>query len=176
MLTISLIMVINQQGYKKVAQYCRFDGYPYGVGVGVLNFIKNKELFEKFKINLSKVRFLDKKGIDKEFYESFNKNAPKWLNDKDNRTQKEKDWFDNYYNVDLSEKSLVNIANSIDNEIILVDSEYIANHGLAEYSYVINLKKNTFEVYRHIDKKTIKIYKLDELPKEDVFISELKNF
>lgn len=47
MLTISLIMVINQQGYKKVAQYCRFDGYPYGVGVGVLNFIKNKELFEK---------------------------------------------------------------------------------------------------------------------------------
>ena len=39
--TRNLTMVINQKGEKKVAQYGQWDGYPSGVGVSVLNFLKN---------------------------------------------------------------------------------------------------------------------------------------
>ena len=74
-------MVINQEGEKKVAQYGQWDGYPSGVGAGVLKFLKDEKLFEKFKTNLSKVRFLDEEGVDKDFIESYNKNAPQWSMD-----------------------------------------------------------------------------------------------
>ena len=57
--TRNLTMVINQEGEKKVTQYGQWDGYPSGVGVRVLKFLKNKEVFDKFKANLSKVRFLE---------------------------------------------------------------------------------------------------------------------
>ena len=50
--TRNLTLVINQEGEKKVAQYGQWDGYPSGVGAGVLRFLKNKEVFEKFKDNL----------------------------------------------------------------------------------------------------------------------------
>ena len=69
--TRNLTMVIDQQGEKKVAQYGQWDGYPSGVGLGVLSFLKDKDLFEKIKSNLSKVRFLDEEGVDKEFIEDY---------------------------------------------------------------------------------------------------------
>jgi hypothetical protein len=91
--TRNLTMVINHQGEKKVAQYGQWDGYPSGVGVCVLAFLRNKELFQKFKSNLSKVRFLDEEGLDKEFLESYDKNAPKWSGEPDNRTEEQKNGF-----------------------------------------------------------------------------------
>ena len=173
--TRSLKMVINQEGEKKVAQYGQWDGYPSCVGVGVLEFIKNKDLFEKFKTNLPKVRFLDAKGIDKDFVDSYDKNSPEWSNEPDNRTEEQKRWFSTYISRDLAEEVLTNIANSIDAEILLIDREDTAKvGGWVEYSYVINLKENTFGVYGHIDQEPMKVYNLNELPSEDVFISELE--
>ena len=55
--TRNLTMVIDQKGKKKVAQYGQWDGYPSGVGANVLKFLENKELVEKLKTNLQKVRF-----------------------------------------------------------------------------------------------------------------------
>ena len=173
--TRNLTMVINQEGEKKVTQYGQWDGYPSGVGVRVLKFLKNKEVFDKFKANLSKVRFLDEEGIDKEFIESYNKNTPQWSNEPDNRTEEQKRWFSTYCDRDLAEEVLTNIANSTDEEIILIDRENTAkSDGWVEYSYVINLKENTLGVYGHIDQEPMKVYKLDELPEEEVFVSELE--
>jgi hypothetical protein len=173
--TRNLTMVISQEGEKKVAQYGQWDGYPSGVGVGVLKFLKNKNVFEKFKTNLSKVRFLDEKGVDKEFIKSYNKNAPQWSNGPDYRTEEQKRWFATYCTRDLAEEVLTNIANSTDEEIVLMDRENAAKgDGLVEYSYVINLKEKTLGIYGHIDQEPMKVYKLDELPEEDVFILELE--
>lgn len=173
--TRNLTMVINQEGETKVAQYGQWDGYPSGVGANILKFLKNKELVGKLKSKLSIVRFLDEEGIDKEFVESYNNNAPEWSNQPDNRTDEQKRWFSTYCTRDLANKVLVNIANSEDSEIILLNSENTAKtDGWVEYSYIINFKENTFGVYGHIDKQPMKVYKLDELPEEDVFISELK--
>lgn len=174
--TRSLTMVIDQKGTKKVAQYGQWDGYPSGVGSGVLDFLKDKELFKKFKSKLSNVRFLDEKGKDKAFIESYNENAPKWSNEPDNRTEEQKRWFDTYCTRNLAHKVLINIANAgKDAEIILIDSEDTAKgDGWVEYSYVINLKKNTLSVHGHVDCKPMKVYKLNNLPKKSEFIKELE--
>ena len=106
---------------------------------------------------------------------TINSGATKWSNEPDNRTEEQKRWFSTYCNRDLAEEVLINIANSTDEEIILVDRENTAKgDGWVVYSYVINLKENTLGVYGHIDQKPIKVYKLNDMQEEDVFVSELK--
>lgn len=169
--TRNLTMVIDQQGETKIAQYGQWDGYPSGVGVGVLEFLKNETLFGKLKSNLHKVRFLDSHGKDKDFAESYDKNAPEWSNEPDNRTQEQKRWFKTYITRDLAEEILINVANSEDEEIILIDHQSTAKKGgWVEWSYIINLKENTFGVYTHIDQPPIEVYKLDALPSEKEFL------
>lgn len=172
--TRNLTMVIDQSGVKKVAQYGQWDGYPSGVGVNILNIIKDTVLFEKLKQNLNKVRFLDKDGVDKDFIENYNRNAPEWGDQPDNRTKQQIEWFDSFCSRDLAEEVLINIANSTETEIILIDRENTAKgDGWVEYSYVVNLQENTFSVYEHVDQRPLKVYSLDNLPENDVFISDL---
>lgn len=174
--TRNMIMVIDQEGVKKVAQYGQWDGYPSGVGVGLLEFLKDKEMFERMKKNLKKVRFIDEEGVDKDFINSYNKNAPEWSNDPDNRTPEQKHWFSKYISRDLAEEILTNIADSEDSEIILLDrTETATSGGWVEWSYVVNLKENTLTVYEHIDAEPIKIYNLDNLPEANIFIKDLEN-
>ncbi|MDV4024915.1 hypothetical protein CMT52_11285 [Elizabethkingia anophelis] len=169
--TRNLTMVINQEGVTKVAQYGQWDGYPSGVGLGVLNFLKDKELFEKFKSKLDKVRFLDKEGQDKEFIESYNNNTPEWSNETDNRTEEQKRWWATYCHRDLSEEVLTNIANSEDEEIILLNREETGkSDGWVEWSYIVNLKENMLHVHEHIDVPPIKSFSLDNLPTQDEFL------
>lgn len=168
-------MVINKQGETKVAQYGQWDGYPSGVGVGILKFLSDKELVEKFNNNLHKVRFIDDEGRDKEFIKSYNKNAPEWSHEPDNRTDEQKRWFKTYCTRDLAEEVLINIANSQDEEILLFNREDTGKgDGWVEFSYVINFKENTFSIYNKIDLPVIKVYNLDSLPSEDDFVKELE--
>lgn len=172
--TRNLTMVIDQNGNKKVAQYGQWDGYPSGVGKNVLEFVKNKELLDKLKTKLSVCRFLDYEK-DKEFIESYQKNAPEWSNDPDNRTAEQIRWFDTYITRNLSEEVLTNIANSEDSEILLRDSEESGKgDGWVEWSYVIDLQKNELLVYTHIDEPIIAKWSLSELPEEKEFIKKLE--
>lgn len=174
--TRNVIMVYNHEGIKKVAQYGQWDGYPRGVGIKILNFLKDKEMLSSFIYNLNKVRFLDNKGRDKEFAESYDNNAPVWSNDPDKRTIEQKHWFDTYCTRDLSEQVLINIAKSIDHEIILIDREDTGKgaNSWVEYCYVINLKENTFAIHSHLDIEPMKVYNLDDLPDSKTFLSELE--
>jgi hypothetical protein len=173
--TRNLTIVINQNGEKKVSQYGQWDGYPSGVGIDVLAFLSNKELFEKFLNNLSKTRFLDVDGFDKDFIESYNKNAPQWSDEPDKRTEKQKDWFNNYITRDLASKVLINIANSEDKEIILKNAEEQDDDvwGWIEWCYLIDLQKNTLEVYTKKG-SPIKVYSLIDLPSKETFLSDLE--
>lgn len=174
--TRNLTMVINKEGEKKIAQYGQWDGYPSGVGVGVLNFLRNKDLVGKLIANLPKVRFIDAEGIDKEFIDSYVSNAPEWSSDPDNRTDEQKRWFRTYCHSDLAEEVLTNIANSDDDEILIQDSEDSAKKGgWVEYSYIIDLKNNNLVVHHHIDEPPVKQYSLDSLPSNDDFVEELQS-
>ena len=173
--TRNLTMVIDKEGNKKIAQYGQWDGYPSGVGVGVLRFLKNEELVKSLISNLSKVRFLDQEGRDKAFYESYEKNTPNWSNEPDNRTGEQKRWWDLFCSRNLAEEVLTNIAVSQDDEIMILDRENTAKgDGWVEYSYVIDFSKNTLTVYEKIDLPYLKEYDLNNLPSEDDFISGLE--
>jgi len=104
--------------------------------------------FNKFKSNLYKVRFLDKEGVDKGFIADYDKNAPVWSTDPDKRAAIQKEWWQTFMTRDLADKVLVNIANSELPEILIADSSGFATDSLfCEWAYVVDLDKNTFEVY-----------------------------
>lgn len=171
--TRNLTMVINKVGETKIAQYGQWDGYPSGVGLTVLNFVKNEKSLKQLKNKIKKVRFIDAEK-DKEFIENYEKNAPILSNEPDNRTNKQKKWFESYVHRDIGGDILIKIASSKDKEIILINSESSAKEdGWVEWSYVINLKDNIFSIYNHIDKEPLKIYSLNNLPTEEEFLKDL---
>lgn len=172
--TRNLTMVIDQEGEVKVAQYGQWDGYPSGVGVGIVSFIKNETLFENFKKNLPRVRFIDDKGRDKDFIDSYNRNAPKYSNEEDNRTPEQKRWFSLFCTRDIADEVLTNIANSNDEEILLMDRRDTAtgDNSWVEWSYIINLKEETLSVHSCIDTPAIKVYRFKEIPSPPMFIKE----
>jgi len=173
--TRNLTMVIDKAGETKVAQYGQWDGYPSGVGICVLAFLRDKKLVKQFLTNLQKVRFMDAKGKDKDFAESYDKNAPEWSSQPDNRTEEQKEWFNKYITRDLAEEVLTNIANSKDEEIILIDRTNTGkSDGWVEWSYIINFKENTLSVHGHIDAPAIKVYDLKKLPTDEEFLKDLE--
>ena len=165
--TRNLTMVINK-GEVKVAQYGQFDGYPSWQGKVALEFIKSCNL-DKFKEKLKGVSFIKPEEIEQ--YESL----PEFKN---------------------------NIAAEILQMIYegrashLYDSRDFAKDSLfCEWTYVIDLDKELFEIYRGFNKeplsnqdrfyndgyknegfypvKLIKFYPLKNLPKVAQFIEDL---
>lgn len=163
--TRNLTMVIDQKGVTKVCQYGQWDGYPSGVGAGVLKFLKDEITFNKFVDNLDKVRFLDMEGIDKEFVDNFN-NTPS-----NSRTDVQMGWYNNFIHRDLAEDVLTNIANSEDDEILLVDN---VEDFLIEWIYIINLSNKTLSVQKKLNEQPLKVYSLNNLPEEETFVNDFR--
>jgi hypothetical protein len=173
--TRNLTMVINHEGETKIAQYGQWDGYPSGQGVKILEFLQNPELIERLKSNLSKVRFYEAGGRDKDFINEYQNNAPRWSNDPDNRTPQQKLWFERYISRDIAAEILVNIANSPDDEIIIDDSSSFGRDEIScEWAYVIDFQKNELRVHNDLPHNPIAIFALDSLPSEEEFLSILK--
>lgn len=194
--TRHLIAVVYNNGYK-IAQYGQWDGYPSGQGFGILEFLRNRDSVEKLKSALGRVRFYDAEGRDKDFIDEYNKNAPEWSNEPDNRTEEQKRWWNIYMSRDLGSEILENVSKSEDEEILLRNSIDFAYDSLfCEWAYVIDLDKNMLEVYEGFNKETIaggrfpsskkpkkeeeyepvrlvQFYFFDDLPTNTTFLREL---
>jgi len=140
------LTIVKFNGETKVAQYGQWDGYPTGQGAAIVDFLKKKTNIKKLKKNLSKVRFSDQDGVDKEMFESYNKNAPTWSNEPDNRTPEQIRWFNTYMTRDLGADILNSIANSKDKEIILRNEEDYKKDSGCEFYYEIDLDDETVSV------------------------------
>lgn len=178
--TRNLTAVMVDREYK-VAQYGQWDGYPSGQGTTILGFLLGEGNIAKLKEAVrEKVRFLDPEGRDKEFAEAYDKNAPNWSNDPDNRTAEQKRWFRQYISRDIAGEILANIADSENAEIILRNSIDFAKNGIGcEWSYVVDLDQMTLEVYDggfDPDNRTgaAAEWKLDNLPTEKAFLAKLE--
>src|ERR1051325_11304557 len=75
--TRGLLTVINKEGEIKVSQYMQWDSYPGGQGIDILRLIQNKETLDKLEESLSRVRFLDVDGRDKQFVDAFDNTNPR---------------------------------------------------------------------------------------------------
>jgi len=178
------LTIVSKNGEYKVAQYGQWDGYPSGLGVEILRFIKGINL-DIFKQKIEEVSFYTSEELD-EINKLIEKNE-KELPGYDFRVQYEhlsRDCSQRVLQLILFE-NLRKVQNSID---------FAADSLFCEWAYVIDLDTDTLEVYKgfntthleegdrfffldkKIDKyhpvKLIKSYDISNLPNEDTFIKE----
>lgn len=152
------LIVVKSNKKTKVAQYGQWDGYPEGQGVEILHFLKtsNLSLFKRMIDGLS-------------FYKS----------------DKEHEGLDVDTNPELSRDTSAKLLNLIYAGSVrkVIDSEEFADDSLfCEWCYVIDLDKNTLEVYSDFGNPEIRFhaltlvnsFDLQNLPSEEVFIEKLK--
>lgn len=178
--TRNLTMVIKD-AETKVAQYGQWDGYPSGQGATALEFLRGCD-FEKFKEKLNKIR---------------------WITDEEIGTvENDKNWTENYpyLSRNCGAEILELIYDTDDVKFLQNSEDFAADSLFNEWTYVIDLDKNTFEVYTGFNKtpltendrffklsyepehrtekyypvKLLKSYSLLELPTVESFIDELE--
>jgi hypothetical protein len=166
--TRNLTMVINK-GETKVAQYGQWDGYPSGQGAEILKFLrflgtdKNskskilKEYKENDWVRDNVKEFLKLKNLS---IETFKENLESLFF----FTKEEIDLIDEDFDKSLKQRPYLsrNTASGILWEIAegnvdkLISQENFAGDSLfCEWAYVVDLDKNTFEVYKGNNKEKL---------------------
>lgn len=190
--TRNLTMVI--EGEKPViAQYGQWDGYPSGQGATALRFLKTRSL-KKFKEKLKLIRFATKEDIAE---------VEDWLKtigvDDGWMTMEQSAQYQRKYPLLTRDNGaeILFMIQDLNESVFLTDSSDFAKESLfCEWAYVIDLDKNTFEVYTGfnqtpLDKderfftmdedgkspeyfpvRLVKSYSLDDLPSPKQFEKE----
>lgn len=188
------LTLVQLNGAYKIAQYGQWDGYPSGNGLIVLNFLKNHDI----EVFCDKVKHAHL--VTEEEYAKY------WLE----------------LGVDVKKEKLISIGlseqfkalhPSLDRDMGADILEYVYNHEgkidlndsldfakdslFCEWAYVIDLDKNTFEVYEGFNNEELtpndrfyfngykseefypirlkKSYELDNLPSEQTFLADTEN-
>lgn len=187
--TRHLIAVAKDNDYK-LAQYGQWDGYPSGQGVSVLSFLKANKL-EDFVEKLSNVSFITEEELKQCWIEAGAKPEEEWVTLDASRKMQE------MYpeNVRDTGAEILDIIMNADKPIKVINSiDFAADSIFCEWAYVIDLDKQTLEVFRginhdpltesdrfyNLDKpgefhpiKLLKSYDLSNLPSEEDFVNEL---
>ena len=187
--TRHLIAVAKDNDYK-LAQYGQWDGYPSGQGVDVLAFLKANNL-EAFVEKLSNVSFITEEELKQRWIEAGAKPDEEWVTLDVSRKMQE------MYpkNVRDTGAEILDIIMNADRPIKVINSiQFAADSAFCEWGYVIDLDKNTFEVFRGLNYdpltesdrfysldnssgvhpiKLLKSYDLNSLPSEEDFVKEL---
>lgn len=144
------LTIVIKDGNPVVAQYGQWDGYPSGQGLTILEFLRTANIV-RFKKKLKKCRFSNKWDHTKmnNFLNSIG--SPNgWMSQDQAVLYKEKY---PYLSRDIAAEILEMIYNSTDRTIMLNNSYDFAADGLScEWAYVVDLDKNTFEVYKGCNK------------------------
>ena len=152
--TRNLTMVISN-GETKVAQYGQWDGYPEGQGATALNFLINNDMVE-FKHKLNSVKFINEskqKEIDK-FVKSIGSDNGWMTGEQANQYRDKYPLLSRDNGADILEM----IMESTEDVNWVTDSSEFAGDSLfCEWAYVIDLDKNTFEVYQGFNETPLTI-------------------
>ncbi len=191
--TRNLTMVISK-GETKVAQYGQWDGYPSGQGVNILEFLKvlvndkkeKKQLLEEHKksgwARDNAKQFLSLKNLSIEnFKESldsisfFTEEEINILNENTSKSFEDRP----YLSRDVASEVLWEIAKG--NVDKLISHQDFAGESLfCEWAYVIDLDKETFEVYKGFNKtlidETERFFYLQKEEEEYKPVSLLKSY
>ena len=134
MSTRNLTIVILDKKVK-VAQYGQYDGYPSGLGLGLINKLKTLNI-EKFKEQVRKVEFITDTEFD---------------------ALDEDTWLDIYPQFSNSVKGYEVMDYIMDNDNLKLMNQYaFAGDGLfCEWVYVIDLDKNRLETFEGFNQKPV---------------------
>lgn len=194
--TRNLTMVISN-GETKIAQYGQWDGYPEGQGATALEFLLASDM-KVFKANLERCRFIENSKRKQKEMENFLAkigSANGWMNGEQAEKYHKKYPF---LTRDNGAKILDMVYDDKTDKLIWLNNseDFAADSLFCEWAYVIDLDKNTFEVYEGFNKtpltkedrffnlkgendyepiKMIKSYDLNNLPKSvNEFVSDIK--
>lgn len=182
--TRNLTIVQKDREYK-VAQYGQWDGYPEGLGVQLLIFLKRVNM-HSFKECIDKVSFYTQEELEKieNHIETMKRNF------------KDYDWTLAYpelsrdWGGDVLQHIIFNGTKKLKNSI-----DFAAYSLYCEWAYVIDLDSGKFEVYDGYNKEELsegdrfyfledlsedgyhpvklrKSYDIDNLPDEDSFVAD----
>jgi hypothetical protein len=182
---------VFHEGTYKIAKYGQWDGYPDHLGVNILDFLLNRFEKETFIKNLGKVRFISDEEL-KSLWQKAGSDNSGWVNMEVSENFKKSEYP---LSRDCSGFELLSLIQhgKVDKQINSVD---FAGDGLfCEWCYVIDLDKNTFEVYKGFNKitldfnerfssirpqtpdyspvKHVKTYQLNNLPDKSIFLKDV---
>lgn len=158
--TRNLTMVIDQKGQTKIAQYGQWDGYPSGQGLTILQFIRETSKLHDLQIALNNIKFYNRCDDISEYLKQYEKKAPEWSDQPDNRTEKDKYWFGNLVSRNVGGGILQSIIDiNLDwlprehnRTIYLYDDSEFGKDGLfCEFAYIVNLQTNKFIVLKGLN-------------------------
>jgi hypothetical protein len=149
------LTAVFHEGKYKVAQYGQWDGYPEGQGLTAHKFLTEQMVRHKFIEQLNKCRLVSDDeynalwktlGIDLEARGGF-------------VSMEQSAAFDKaypYFSRDNGAEILYMIQRAKESGIVLLDRIGFAAYSLfCEWAYVIDLDKNTFEVYQGFNKNPV---------------------
>lgn len=130
------LIAVQIDGQYKIAQYGQFDGYPEGQGVTVLEFLKSMDrpAFE------AKVR------------------STTWIPDGDlDRIYTDPNWKNKWPQIsrNLGAKILQFVTKSPPGLELKNSLDFAGDSLMCEWAYVIDLDKNTFEIFKGFNKTPI---------------------
>jgi len=188
------VTAVIQSEQFKIAQYGQWDGYPEGQGTNILNFLRKSNL-DKFKEQVAKCCFISEEEIKQRWIECGADPDDEWVG-MDVATKFKKKYPGLSRDIGSDILSMVyngetfELQNSID---------FVEDSLWCEWAYVIDLDKNTFEVFEGFNKKPlnenerffnggtvqekntgeyypvklVKSYSLDKLPTKAKFLKEI---
>lgn len=131
---LTLVSVDNEY---KVAQYGQWDGNPSATGNEILEFLKSLNGdFSGLKLATTKTKILSEEEVEKI------KDIPEW-----HKVYPQ-------YSRDMGAKILPFVLDHKDDDEIILNlfSEFASDSLFCEWAYVVDLDKNTFEVYEGFNK------------------------
>jgi hypothetical protein len=189
--TRHLIAVVHEGEYK-VAQYGQWDGYPSGQGAGVLNFLQEKMDRALFEEKLKNVSFITQEELTQRWVDAGADPGSSFVTLQVASTMQAR-YPENSRDTG---SDILAIIQDADRPIKIVNSlDFAGDSVFCEWGYVVDLDKNTFEVYKGFNEipltesdrfygipssndnhhaiRLLKSFDLNNLPTEEAFIEEL---
>ena len=160
------LICIMKDGEYKLAQYGQWDGYPSGQGVDILAFLRKSNL-QHFSENVSELSFSTDEEIEKAWVDC-------GADDSGYVTFEIAEKVKNMHpeiSRDCGADILILIRDGIPEDLMLKNSlDFAKNSLFCEWVYVIDLDKNTLEVYQGFNQEPLSSderFYFDGKPDED---------
>lgn len=143
------LTLVQSDGEYKVGQYCQWDGYPSGQGITILAALRNIDVAD-FKRKVDSLKQLTEDEVQ-ELWKKCGADGSGWVDlevsDKFKKRYKQ-------LHRDFGGRIIEAVANG-DVKKVYADCDFAANSLFCEWAYVVDLDKNTFEVYQGFNKSPL---------------------
>lgn len=144
--------LVQIDGEYKIAQYCQWDGYPEGKGLGILEFLRNSDL-QKFKEKASSLKSLTKEEVEKLWNECGSDNSGFVSFDIANRFKEKYP----HLHRDTGGRDILELVDGDKIDAVFLNTEFPKNSLWCEWCYVLDMDKKIFEIHKGFNKTPLSV-------------------